>query len=120
MAQIGKCIPGNSNSSDFLSIAVQEKLRSDKVVGPEQPLVEGVDLFQSNDFKIFGPSAAAARLEGSKSFSKDIMAKYRIPTAEYETFTDSCQGQVSSGRKRGLPSSSRQAVLPQERVPSFA
>lgn len=59
------------------------------VVGPEQPLVDGiVDLFQSEGLAIFGPSKAAAQLEGSKSFTKDFLAKYNIPTADYSVFTE--------------------------------
>ncbi|NIT13746.1 MAG: phosphoribosylamine--glycine ligase, partial [Candidatus Dadabacteria bacterium] len=59
------------------------------VVGPEQPLSEGiVDVFEKQGLKIFGPSKAAAEIEGSKVFSKNLMKKYNIPTASYETFTD--------------------------------
>ncbi|MBI5463378.1 MAG: phosphoribosylamine--glycine ligase [Ignavibacteriales bacterium] len=57
------------------------------VVGPEQPLVEGiVDLFESEGLAIFGPSKAAARLEGSKVFAKEFMGRHRIPTAQFKTF----------------------------------
>ncbi len=57
------------------------------IVGPEQPLVMGVvDEFQKAGLKIFGPSKSAAQLEGSKSYSKDFLAKYNIPTAAYATF----------------------------------
>ena len=59
------------------------------VIGPEVPLINGlVDDLQAADIAVFGPTKAAARLEGSKSFSKDIMRKYKIPTAAYESFTD--------------------------------
>ncbi len=59
------------------------------VVGPEQPLTMGiVDLFEKNNLRIFGPDRAAAELEGSKVFSKNLMKKYSIPTAKYETFSD--------------------------------
>jgi phosphoribosylamine--glycine ligase len=59
------------------------------IVGPEEPLVLGiVDLFEKEGQTIFGPSKAAAQLEGSKSFSKDFMDKYAIPTAKYATFTE--------------------------------
>jgi phosphoribosylamine---glycine ligase len=59
------------------------------VVGPEIPLVEGiVDTFKKRGLTIFGPSKAAARIEGSKSFAKNLMRKYKIPTAAYEIFTD--------------------------------
>ena len=57
------------------------------IVGPEQPLVDGlVDYLHSNDIKTFGPSSAAAQLEGSKTFSKDFFIKYGIPTATYAAF----------------------------------
>ncbi|PAU76270.1 phosphoribosylamine--glycine ligase [Halomonas salipaludis] len=59
------------------------------IVGPEAPLVEGVvDRFQAAGLAIFGPSQAAAQLEGSKSFTKDFLARHAIPTAEYATFTE--------------------------------
>lgn len=59
------------------------------VVGPEQPLVDGVvDFFNDKQLAIFGPSSGAAQLEGSKSFTKDFLARHHIPTAEYETFTE--------------------------------
>mgnify|MGYP003865493775 CR=1 FL=1 len=59
------------------------------VVGPETPLVAGiVDSFQAVGLKIFGPSAKAAQLEGSKAFSKDFLARHNIPTAAYACFTE--------------------------------
>jgi len=59
------------------------------IVGPEVPLVEGiVDLFEQHGQAIFGPSQAAAQLEGSKSFTKDFLARHHIPTGEYATFTE--------------------------------
>ncbi|KAK7745622.1 Bifunctional purine biosynthetic protein ADE1 [Diatrype stigma] len=59
------------------------------VPGPEAPLVAGaVDFFEDAGIASFGPSAEAARMEGSKTFSKDFMRKHRIPTAAYENFTD--------------------------------
>jgi phosphoribosylamine--glycine ligase len=58
------------------------------VVGPEQPLVEGiVDEFMKRKLRIFGPSKAAAQIEGSKHFAKNLMKKYRIPTAEFVSVT---------------------------------
>lgn len=60
------------------------------IVSPDAPLVEGlVDLLQDNGIKCFGPNKKAALIEGSKSFSKSLMKKYGIPTADYEEFTDS-------------------------------
>ena len=59
------------------------------VVGPEIHLVEGiVDIFRENGLTVFGPTKAAAAIEGSKAFSKDLMKKYDIPTAAFELFTD--------------------------------
>jgi len=73
------------------------------VVGPEVPLVEGItDLFRENGLAIFGPSKEAALIEGSKAFSKNLMRKYRIPTAEYELFT-SREEAVEYLRKKGAP-----------------
>lgn len=59
------------------------------IVGPEAPLVIGVvDAFRANGLKIFGPTKAAAQLEGSKAFTKDFLARHQIPTAEYQNFTE--------------------------------
>jgi phosphoribosylamine--glycine ligase len=59
------------------------------IVGPEAPLVAGVvDFFQEQGLACFGPSAAAAQLEGSKAFTKDFLKRHGIPTAAYETFAD--------------------------------
>ncbi|MCG7600656.1 phosphoribosylamine--glycine ligase [Halomonas sp. McH1-25] len=59
------------------------------IVGPEAPLVAGVvDRFRATGLKIFGPTQAAAQLEGSKSFTKDFLARHAIPSADYATFTD--------------------------------
>lgn len=59
------------------------------IVGPEAPLVDGiVDYFSEHQLACFGPSKAAAQLEGSKAFTKDFLKRHKIPTAAYETFTD--------------------------------
>ena len=59
------------------------------IVGPEVPLVLGVvDIFQAKGLKIFGPSQAAAQLEGSKAFTKDFLERHNIPTADYQNFTE--------------------------------
>lgn len=73
------------------------------IVGPEAPLVAGiVDTFQNAGLTIFGPSQAAAELEGSKAFSKDFLARHKIPTAEYQVFTelDSAHAYI---REKGAP-----------------
>ncbi|HHC5002518.1 phosphoribosylamine--glycine ligase [Serratia marcescens] len=73
------------------------------IVGPEAPLVIGVvDAFQAAGLKIFGPSQAAAQLEGSKAFTKDFLARHRIPTAEYENFTE-VEPALAYVRRKGAP-----------------
>lgn len=73
------------------------------VVGPEVPLVKGiVDTFRKNGLTVFGPTAAAARLEGSKAFSKDFMARHGIPTAAYQTFSEHEPARAFLG-KTGAP-----------------
>ena len=72
-----------------LSNFAQENEIELTIVGPEQPLVDGIcDYFESKHLKIFGPTKGAAQLEGSKSFTKDFLKRHKIPTAEYETFTE--------------------------------
>lgn len=67
----------------------QDKQIDLTIVGPEAPLVIGVvDAFRQAGLKIFGPTQAAAQLEGSKAFTKDFLARHKIPTAEYQNFTD--------------------------------
>lgn len=73
------------------------------IVGPEAPLVLGVvDRFQSAGLRIFGPSGAAAELEGSKAFTKDFLARHRIPTAAYGNFTD-LDAAISYIKEQGVP-----------------
>jgi phosphoribosylamine--glycine ligase len=73
------------------------------IVGPEVPLVMGVvDRFQAAGLKCFGPTRAAAQLEGSKRFSKDFLARHNIPTAAYKSFTD-VAGAVAWIREQGTP-----------------
>lgn len=76
------------NIGGLLAFAQQEKIDL-TIVGPEAPLVLGVvDKFQAAGLRIFGPSQAAAQLEGSKAFTKDFLARHNIPTAAYQTFTE--------------------------------
>lgn len=97
------CVPGNAGIAEIAecepSIGVME---FDKIVAyakekqvdlvfvaPDDPLVGGlVDVLKEAGFRVFGPDKKAAILEGSKAFSKDLMKKYNIPTAAYETFDD--------------------------------
>ncbi|WP_278447199.1 phosphoribosylamine--glycine ligase [Stutzerimonas kunmingensis] len=73
------------------------------IVGPEAPLVKGVvDLFRSRSLDIFGPTAAAAQLEGSKAFTKDFLARHAIPTADYQNFTE-VEPALAYLREKGAP-----------------
>lgn len=73
------------------------------IVGPEQPLVDGiVDAFQVEGLMIFGPSAKAAQLEGSKSFTKDFLARNNIPTGSYKNFTE-IEPALAYVREQGAP-----------------
>ena len=73
------------------------------IVGPEAPLVLGVvDAFREAGLKIFGPTQAAAQLEGSKAFTKDFLARHHIPTAEYQNFTE-IEPALSYLREKGAP-----------------
>ncbi len=77
-----------SSWEDLAEWAVENEIDL-TVVGPEIPLVEGiVDIFRKEDLLVFGPTAAAAQIEGSKLFSKNLMKKYNIPTAAFESFTN--------------------------------
>ncbi|KAB8308317.1 phosphoribosylamine--glycine ligase [Erwinia endophytica] len=86
----------------LLSFAQHEKIDL-TIVGPEAPLVIGVvDAFRAAGLKIFGPTQAAAQLEGSKAFTKDFLARHQIPTAEYQNFTD-IDAALAYTRSKGAP-----------------
>ena len=73
------------------------------IVGPEAPLVIGVvDAFRAAGLRIFGPTQAAAQLEGSKAFTKDFLARHKIPTAEYQNFTE-VEPALAYLRQKGAP-----------------
>ena len=89
MAELAECVAGSIEDNAAVVKLAQEKKIDLVVVGPEVPLMNGVvDALRAAGIKAFGPTKAAAELEGSKSFSKNIMKKYGIPTAKYEVFTD--------------------------------
>jgi len=101
-AEIATNIPIPADQIDDLITFAQEKDIGLTVVGPEQPLVMGiVDRFQEKGLRVFGPTARAAELEGSKAFSKDIMKKYGLPTADYETFTSYEEAQKYLAKETG-------------------
>ena len=89
IAQIAECVPIGAMEFDKLTAFALEQSVDLVVVGMDDPLCGGiVDVMEAAGLRVFGPKKAAAILEGSKAFSKDLMKKYQIPTAEYETFTD--------------------------------
>jgi len=95
------CAPGNAGIAEYAECVNIGAMEFDKlvefaknhsidltIIGMDDPLVGGiVDLFESEGLRVFGPRKNAAILEGSKAFSKDLMKKYNIPSAGYETFT---------------------------------
>lgn len=84
VAMDASCIPARPNATAELAALADTLGVSFTVVGPENPLVDGIaDAFRSRGLAIVGPSASAARLEGSKAFAKQFMRKHNIPTAEY-------------------------------------
>ncbi len=89
IAELAECVPITPMEFDKLVSFAKEKSIDLTIVGMDDPLVGGVvDAFEAAGLKAFGPRKNAAILEGSKAFSKDLMKKYGIPTAAYETFDD--------------------------------
>lgn len=88
IAELAECVPIAAMEFDKLVAFAKEKEIDLTVIGMDDPLVGGVvDVFEKEGLRVFGPRKNAAILEGSKAFSKDLMKKYNIPTAAYETFT---------------------------------
>ena len=88
IAELAECVPIGAMEFDKLVAFAKEKEIDLTVIGMDDPLVGGVvDAFETAGLRVFGPRKNAAILEGSKAFSKDLMKKYHIPTAAYETFT---------------------------------
>lgn len=89
MQDLAECISLDASNQNAVVEFCQAKNIGLVVVGPEAPLVDGlVDRLEKENIKAFGPSAAAAQLEGSKGFTKDLCAKYNIPTAAYGRFSE--------------------------------
>lgn len=103
IAGIAECIPISATDIQALYTFAMEKEIGLTIVGPEAPLVLGiVDTFRKGGLRIFGPLSFAAQLEGSKAFSKRIMLKYGIPTADARVFTDH-EKAVNYIREKGVP-----------------
>ena len=89
IAELAECVDIGAMEFDRLADFAQEKGVGLTIIGMDDPLVGGVvDVFESRGLRVFGPRKNAAIIEGSKAFSKNLMKKYNIPTASYETFTD--------------------------------
>jgi len=90
IAQVATCVPLDVSDPAAVLTCCRDHFVDLVVIGPEQPLVEGLaDHLRASGICVFGPSAAAAQLEGSKAFAKDFMARHGIPTARCEVFDDS-------------------------------
>ncbi len=86
---IAECVPIGAMEFDRLASFAKENAIDLTIIGMDDPLVGGiVDVFEAEGLRVFGPNKAAAILEGSKSFAKDLMKKYNIPSAASETFDD--------------------------------
>lgn len=89
MRDVATLVDIDENDFDALVLFAKENNVELTFVGPEIPLMNGiVDRFKEEGLRVFGPNKAAAVIEGSKAFTKELMKKYDIPTAAYETFTD--------------------------------
>ena len=89
IGQIAECVPIGAMEFDKLVAFAKENQIDLTIIGMDDPLVGGVvDAFEAEGLRVFGPNKAAAILEGSKAFSKDLMKKYNMPPAAYENFDD--------------------------------
>ncbi|WP_374630886.1 phosphoribosylamine--glycine ligase [Ferrovibrio sp.] len=103
IAEIALCRPVSVTDNAAMLQLCRDEHIDFVVVGPEVPLVNGlVDVLEAAGFACFGPTASAARIEGSKGFMKDLCAKYDIPTAFYGRFTDLASAEAYI-RKHGAP-----------------
>lgn len=103
IAAVAECVPLKVMDFDAIVAFCKSKQIGFVVVGPEDPLVGGlVDRLDSEGIKSFGPSAAAARLEGSKGYTKDLCAEFNIPTAAYGRFADAAAAKAFIAEK-GAP-----------------
>ncbi|MNO21440.1 Phosphoribosylamine--glycine ligase [compost metagenome] len=103
IAQLAECVPIGVFEFDKLTAFAKEKNIGYVVIGPDDPLAAGiVDAFEAHNIPVFGPRRNAAEIEGSKTFMKDLLHKYSIPTAAYEKFSD-YEAALAYLRGQGLP-----------------
>lgn len=87
ISQYAECVSIGAMEFDKLADFAKDKEIDLTIIGMDDPLVGGiVDVFEEKGLRVFGPRKNAAIIEGSKSFSKDLMKKYHIPTCHYEVF----------------------------------
>ena len=104
ISKLATCVDIKADDLDGLLAFAQSEKIGLTVVGPEAPLSMGiVDLFEKKGMKVFGASKKAAQIEASKSFSKNLMAKYNIPTASGQSFTNFDQAEKYIKRQNGKP-----------------
>lgn len=103
MSEVAQCVDIALSDMDAITDYAKKEGIDMLVVGPEVPLTEGIaDLAQSKGLAVFGPNKAAAQMEGSKVFAKNLMKKYHVPTAAYASFTD---GEAAKAyiKEQGVP-----------------
>jgi phosphoribosylamine--glycine ligase len=101
MAGLAECVPIQETELTQLADFARSNNIGLTVVGPEEPLTKGIaDIFRARGLKVFGPSKEAAMLEGSKVFSKEIMAKAGIPTAAYRLFDNPIKAILYARKKK--------------------
>jgi len=89
IAKLAECVAIKDTDVDALVTFAYENKIDLTIVGPEASLALGiVDAFEAHGLKIFGPTKAAAQVEASKDWAKNVMVKYGVPTARFQTFTD--------------------------------
>ncbi|MNK45195.1 Phosphoribosylamine--glycine ligase [compost metagenome] len=103
IGEVAEIVPIQVSEFDRLTAFAQEKQVGLVVVGPDDPLADGiVDAFEAKNIPVFGPRKNAAHIEGSKTFMKDLLRKYNIPTAAYEKF-DNYEAALEYLRSQPVP-----------------
>ncbi|HUJ71705.1 MAG TPA: phosphoribosylamine--glycine ligase, partial [Verrucomicrobiae bacterium] len=103
IADLAECVPIKGTDIDPLAAFALEQKIDLTIVGPETPLCAGiVDVFEARGLRVFGPNKRAARLEGSKVFTKEILLKYNVPTASAAIFNNADDARAHL-RKVGAP-----------------
>ena len=103
IAQVAQCVPIQATDVEGMVQWAKEHAMDFVMVAPDDPLALGmVDALEAAGIRAFGPRASAAVIEASKAFSKELMKKYHIPTAKYETFSD-LDAALAYIREQGAP-----------------